>query len=130
MTLQQIFLTFRSFNMENKETDDIDSIEFLDKVAEGAANIISRLSFKEPLKPGHLYPSKATSEVVYDHSNSRSGNAVIFNQTVFKSELMRIGSEKDAKDLSEVLSNIGFDVKICNNFLVNEIKKELYERKL
>ena len=69
------------------------------------------------------------NENVYDCSNSKSGVALILNQKFFKEKSARAGTDKDATDLGEVLADIGFDVKICNDFSVGEIKSELYDRK-
>lgn len=80
-------------------------------------------------KSSHKFFSRPTSEKVYDSSHFNVGYAVIFNQIDIKGELRRDGSEKDAADLSHVLNEIGFTVKICTNFTSKQIAQELYNCK-
>ena len=77
------------------------------------------------LKPGIFYPSKPTNERYYDFTHSSVGAALIFNQMKIKGESERKGSRKDAIDLKNVLSEIGFDVKVCDDYSVREIRAEL-----
>lgn len=79
----------------------------------------------KPDKPGNLYPSRPTNDRYYDFTNTRVGAALILNQVKVKGEKERIGSRKDADDLQKVLFEIGFDVKVCDDFTVKEIKQEL-----
>ena len=77
------------------------------------------------LKPGVLHPSKPTNERYYDFTHSSVGAALIFNQITVKGDTERKGSRKDATDLDNVLSGIGFDVKVCNDYSIREIRAEL-----
>lgn len=74
---------------------------------------------------GEIFPSKFKSEKYYDFTNSNVGLALIFNQNEFEKEAERKGSTKDVEDLSNVLTKIGFDVKIYIDLTVNQIKKQL-----
>lgn len=85
----------------------------------------SRNSPPKPEKPGKMYSSMPTNERYYDFTHSRVGAALIFNQMNIKGESERKGSQKDAEDLCVVLSDIGFDVKICDDYTTREIKNEL-----
>lgn len=85
----------------------------------------SSIMLKKPEKPGKKYPSRPTNERYYDFNHARVGAALIFNQMNVKGEVERKGSQKDADDLKLVLSDIGFDVKICNDFSIRDIKEEL-----
>lgn len=85
----------------------------------------SKIFTKEPNKPGKTYPSMPTNERYYDFTHDRVGAALIFNQVKISGETERTGSLKDAKDLEVVLADIGFDVKVCNDFSIAEIKAEL-----
>lgn len=76
-------------------------------------------------RPGKNYPSKPTNERYYDFTNARVGAALIFNQMKIKGELERKGSQKDADDLCRVLFEIGFDVKVRDDFTTREVKDEL-----
>lgn len=78
-----------------------------------------------PVKPGKIFPSIPTDERYYDFTNSKVGIALIFNQMKFKGEQDRKGSKKDADDLKEVLSNIGFNVDVCDDYTVAAIKQKL-----
>lgn len=80
---------------------------------------------KEPNKPGKTYPSIPTNERYYDFTHRRVGTAIIFNQVRIKGETDRTGSVKDSNDLEDVLVGIGFDVKVCNDFPIANIKAEL-----
>jgi len=80
---------------------------------------------REPTKPGKLFPSKPTDERYYDFTNNNVGHAIIFNQVKVKGEQERKGSQKDADDLKEVLSDIGFEVRVYNDNSVEDIKKKL-----
>lgn len=90
---------------------------------------ISNLFKRDPKKPGLLYPSRPTESKYYDFTNSNVGIALIFNQVTVKGESARKGSDKDADDLQKVLSEIGFQVEICNDFTVEEIKGKLWQSK-
>ena len=120
--------------MDNKNleisAESVDSLNAFERITEGAKSLMSRLSSNESTQPGHLYPSKATNENIYDCSNSRSGVAIIFNQINIADQLVINGSEIDTTDLGELLSDIGFDVKICINFTVKKVREELYGCKL
>lgn len=80
---------------------------------------------KETLKPGHQYPSQPTNERYYDCTHPNVGQAVVFNQMKFKGEQERKGSQKDADDLKRVLSDIGFEVNVYNDYTAEQIKKKL-----
>lgn len=80
---------------------------------------------KETLKPGHQYPSQPTNERYYDCTHLNVGQAVVFNQMKFKGEQERKGSQKDADDLKRVLSDIGFEVNVYNDYTAEQIKKKL-----
>lgn len=73
--------------------------------------------------------SDSSSDKIYNNSHSRAGAAVIFNQMFFKGQTTRYGTDNDAMRLGNILADIGFDVKICNDLTVRDIKKELYDRK-
>lgn len=92
-----------------------------------AANLLSRVSFSSSPKPGLIFPSRPTSESIYDSGNARAGTAVIFNQSYIKGVTDESGTDEYAMNLSDVLSNIGFDVTICHDFTTGEIMKELSE---
>lgn len=77
------------------------------------------------LKPGAFYPSKPTNERYYDFTHSNVGAALIFNQMKVKGETERKGSRKDAVDLENVLAEIGFEVKVCDDYSIREIRAEL-----
>jgi hypothetical protein len=74
-----------------------------------------------------LNQSDVKRSKVYDSSNPRAGAAVIFNQMFFKRHSTREGTDKDAIDLANTLADIGFDVKICNDFSADRIKTELLD---
>jgi hypothetical protein len=79
----------------------------------------------KPLKPGLTHPSRPTDQRYYDFTHSRVGAAIIFNQMKIKGEAERKGSQKDSDDLRKVLFEIGFEVKICGDFTIRQIKDEL-----
>lgn len=94
-----------------------------------AKGFFANLFTKEPPKPGKLHPSRPTNDRYYDFTNENVGIALIFNQVRFKNEQERKGSNKDAEDLREVLSNIGFDVRLHTDFTVQQIKNEVLNSK-
>lgn len=107
--------------------DDVDANRY------ESSGFFSSIFNKDPpktKKPGLIYPSKPTQDKYYDYTNSNVGIAVIFNQIRFKGEAERKGSTKDAKDLREVLANMGFSVEICDDFTTKQIHEVLSEREL
>lgn len=94
-----------------------------------AQGFFSSIFARDSTKPGKLHPSRPTNERYYDFSNENVGMALIFNQVKVKGESERKGSQKDADNLSEVLSSIGFDVKVYNDFTVRQIGNKLVESK-
>lgn len=91
-----------------------------------ARSSILSIFAKKPPKPGKLYPSRPTSERYYDFTNENVGVALIFNQVNFKGEKERKGSTKDAQDLKEVLTSLGFRAEIFTDFTVYEIENLLH----
>jgi hypothetical protein len=79
-------------------------------------------------KPGQIYPSRPTNERYYDYTHSNLGIAIIFNQVKFKEETERKGSSKDAQDLRNVLSDLGFEVEVLQDYTTAQIKEFLYRR--
>lgn len=100
-----------------KVSDDVD-----------AKSLWNSIFTKGPEKPGKIYTSKPTNERYYDFTHANLGFALIFNQMKIKGETERTGSRKDANDLKDVLSGIGFDVRVYNDLSVKEIRNELYSR--
>lgn len=117
----------KSFDEMNGETSETASKVDDDVDAKG---IFSGLFTKGPVKPGKLRPSRPTEERYYDTSHKSTGIALIFNQVKFKGEPERKGSTKDARDLNEVLTGIGFEVTVFTDLSVSEIKKQLRTGKL
>lgn len=91
-----------------------------------AKSLWSSVFVKDPIKPGKVHPSKPTNERYYDFTHQNIGYALIFNQMRIKGESERNGSEKDAHDLGIALAELGFDVKIFNDFTVREIRQKLH----
>ncbi|KAL7022379.1 hypothetical protein ACKWTF_012217 [Chironomus riparius] len=113
--------TFNAFQDNVSDTVDANRYE--------GSNFFSSIFTKklpDTEKPGQKYPSKPTNERYYDFTNSNVGFALIFNQVKIKGESERKGSEKDAKDLAQVLNEIGFTVRICTDFSSKEIYQNLY----
>lgn len=113
---------------EEKVFDDVDANRInstTDASRTDVNQFISSLFTKKPEKPGKLFPSKPTQERYYDTANDNIGIALIFNQVNFKGEKARAGSYKDANDLENVLSEIGFQVTVFTDLEVNEIEKAL-----
>lgn len=81
-------------------------------------------------KPGKFHPSHMTNDRYYDTSHTRIGRAVIFNQRSISGQGLRVGTNKDSVDLTDVLENIGFEVSIHQDSNYNKIKKILLDRKL
>lgn len=81
-----------------------------------------------PKKPGQICPSNPTNERYYDYTHSNIGIAIIFNQVKFKQENERKGSSKDAEDLKNVLSNLGFTVEILQDYTTAQIREFLFKR--
>lgn len=115
--------TFDKF--QDKVPDHIDANKF-----EGSSFLSNIFAPPKVKKPGMLFPSRPTNDRYYDMSHQNIGIAVIFNQINIKGESERKGSEKDTQDLEQVLSDIGFTVKICINFTTKEIAQELTNCKL
>lgn len=92
------------------------------------SNFFKQIFEQKPKKPGQIYPSRPTNERYYDYTNSNIGIAIIFNQVTFKSENTREGSSKDAQDLKNVLSNLGFIVEILPDYTTHEIRDFLQKR--
>lgn len=92
-----------------------------------AQGFFSTIFSRDSTKPGKLFPSRPTNERYYDFSNGNVGVALIFNQIKVKGESERKGSQKDADNLNEVLSSIGFDVEVYNDFTVRQIRNQLVE---
>lgn len=82
---------------------------------------------KKPAKPGKLFPSKPTVDKYYDFTHENVGLAIIFNQINFKGEKERFGSTKDANDLKEVLTGLGFKTEIFTDYTVSKIENLLLE---
>lgn len=101
-------------------SDDVDARGFNLK-----EEIKSVFFSSKPEKPGHKFPSKPTNERYYDFTNDDVGLALIFNQVNFKGEKERKGSLKDAEDLKEVLSGIGFKAEIFTDFTIKKIENLL-----
>lgn len=115
-------------NSTLKIADDVDANRYSDNDA-STSNFFSKLFEPKPIKPGHKYPSRPTDVKYYDYTNSKIGIALVFNQVQFKDENERAGSTKDALDLSSVLKDIGFDVKILTDSTTKGINETLKARK-
>lgn len=109
---------------QDNVSDSVDANRY-----EGSSFFSSIFPKKPAEKPGQKYPSKPTNERYYDFTNSNVGYALILNQVKVKGETERNGSEKDAKDLAQVLNEIGFTVKICTDYTSKGIAQELYNCK-
>lgn len=109
-------------SFEEFKNDSVDSKKVPDAVD---AKMWFSFLKRDPVKPGKLFPSIPTDERYYDFTNINVGQALIFNQVKIKGEQERKGSQKDADDLKEVLSNIGFNVQVYNDNTVDEIKEKL-----
>lgn len=90
---------------------------------------ITQLFTRDLQKPGLKHPSRPTDEKYYDFTNPNVGMALIFNQVRVKNEPERKGSQKDADDLKEVLSEKGFEVQVFNDFTGEQIRKTLLKGK-
>lgn len=119
--------SFDEFDAKRQKEEDVKILEMpTDKL--DAKSLWSSLTFtkKEPEAPGKTIPSKPTNERYYDFTNANVGVAMIFNQMKVKGEMERKGSKKDANDLEIVLLKIGFDVKVYDDFTVDQIRNELF----
>jgi hypothetical protein len=107
-----------------KQADSIDAKRF------NASDFFTTILKKHvvPVKPGHITPSRPTDERYYDYTNKNLGIAIIFNQMKFRDEETRKGSEKDARDLKEVLDGLGFHTEVCPDLTTSEIRLLLQER--
>jgi hypothetical protein len=114
---------------EKKQKIDETATKSQEKVVERVPDVVDAKGFwstpSKPPKPGLTHPSRPTDERYYDFNHSRVGAAIIFNQMKIKGEAERKGSQKDSDDFRKVLFEIGFEVKICNDFTIRQIKDEL-----
>lgn len=117
--------TFEKLNDEKPVTSAPKPTVVADDV--DAQSFFSSIFSRDSTKPGKLYPSRPTNDRYYDFSNENVGMALIFNQVKVKGESERKGSQKDADDLNKVLSSIGFDVQVHNDFTVRQIGNKLVE---
>lgn len=62
-------------------------------------------------------------------SHRRRGLALIFNHYVFDTVTSREGTEKDCADITEVLRDLRFDVKIYNDLKYGKLYEVLSESK-
>jgi hypothetical protein len=111
---------FNGFSEQSSIPDDVDA-----KSVPSGSEIFK--SILKPQKPGLIHPSRPTNERYYDFTNSYVGVALIFNQSKFKGDDERKGSNKDTEDLRKVLSDIGFAVEICDNYSTRKIHEVLNE---
>jgi hypothetical protein len=76
--------------------------------------------------------SSEVDEDIYNTSNPCLGVAVIFNQMNFADAELetRHGSEKDEKDLTKVLEELGFDVRVFRDEKEGNIKEKLKKGKV
>lgn len=127
--------TFSSYSepvsdaVDAKRQQSINSENFDEETDAKRSSFFSSIFEQIPSKPGKIHPSRPTNDRYYDFSNPKLGHAVIFNQINIKGESRRNGTEKDATDLSHVLNEIGFTVKICTDFTSKQIAQELFSCK-
>lgn len=79
---------------------------------------------------GHKVRFSTTNDEFYDFDHANRGIALIFNQVNFNCGLeAREGSDKDCKELEEVLQDYGFEVRSRRDYTKNQILKELVDGK-
>jgi caspase-like apoptosis-related cysteine protease len=100
---------------------------------DGASPVVMMKAFiKGPMgdteKTGHLPASAVSQKTHYDMRHEKRGKALIFNHKQFDSKLglgPRNGTDKDAENLKETLSTLGFDVTIYPDMDLDILNRKL-----
>lgn len=82
------------------------------------------------VNPGVLNPSKPTNQKVYKSNEIKKSVAVIFNQNHFDNQPSRHGSQKDALDLYNLLTQRGFEVQVFQDLKKSQIAEKLAKSEL